>query len=128
MNSKEEALLGIIRSGGRLKTVDIVKNADMCKVTALKYLNSLKTSGFVDYELIGPTKLWYEVNKDGGGIPKDEASHKADTEFSELLKKFEFMSGKKAVVIMPIEDFIASSKRCVEKCVLAHNSLRRHQI
>lgn len=110
MNSREERLLGVIRTGGRLKTVDIVEKAGMCKVTALKYLNSLKESGLVDFELIGPTKLWYAVNE-GGRVHGNEISHIARLEFSELLKRFELMTGKKTVVIMTIEDLVSVFKQ-----------------
>ncbi len=106
LGRKEEELLEVIRSGGKLKTVDIVQKADMCKVTALKYLNNLKNSGFVDYELIGPTKLWYIVDKDGEGPRGRGPLSKAGSEISELLKRFESITGKKTVVIMAGDDFV----------------------
>jgi len=61
---------------GKLKTSDIIGRVNMCKVTALKYLYRLMRRGIVDYEKIGPTKLWYvsrsnpdgEREKSGGRI------------------------------------------------------------
>lgn len=106
MKSREAELLNIIRRGGRLKTVDIVRKADMCKVTALKYLNNLKKSGFVDYELIGPTKLWHIVDKDEGSPGGRGPLSKAKIDISELLRRFESITGKKTVVIMAGDDFV----------------------
>ncbi len=106
LKSKETELLDIIRKGGRLKTVDIVQKADMCKVTALKYLNRLKKSGLVDYELIGPTKLWCIVDHDRGGLRGRGPLSKAGAEISELVRKFETITGKKTVIIMAGDDFV----------------------
>ncbi len=106
LGRREEELLEVIRSGGRLKTVDIVQKADMCKVTALKYLNNLKKSGLADYELIGPTKLWHIVDKDGEGPRGRGPLSKAGSEISELLRRFESITGKKTVIIMARDDFV----------------------
>jgi len=98
VNNKEKELLRIIRRDGRVKTVDIVEQADMCKVTVLKYLNKLKDAGLVDYELVGPTKLWYAV-EDGGPRGRGPLNI-LDVEISELLDRFEAAVGKRAFVIM----------------------------
>jgi hypothetical protein len=107
LKEKEKELLRIIRNGGRLKTVDIVRMSNMCKVTVLKYLNQLKVKGRVNYELIGPTKLWYLVEQDDGGSGGRRPSSSAEMEISELLKGFESVIGNRAVVIMASEDFIS---------------------
>lgn len=44
---------------GKLTTSELVQRVNMSKVTALKYLETLKEKGLVDFEEIGPTKIWF---------------------------------------------------------------------
>lgn len=65
MHWREKQLLNVIQNGKRT-TTDIIKRVNMSKVTALKYLENLRESGLVDYEEVGPSKIWFlktEENK-----------------------------------------------------------------
>ena len=89
----EQELLRIIRRGERLKTVDIVERSKMSKVTVLKHLESLRGSGIIDYEMAGPTKLWFC----NGGTKKEP--EEIIREVQKLLKGYEEHTGKKSFVI-----------------------------
>jgi Mn-dependent DtxR family transcriptional regulator len=99
MEWRENELYSIIRREGKIKTVDIVAKANMCKVTALKYLNSLRKKGYIDYELVGPTKLWFTKENENGT---------ATEEILRLLKEIERITGRRAVVILNPEDLSAN--------------------
>ena len=58
MHWREKNIIDVLGDGKR-KTSDIIGEVNMCKVTVLKYLNRLRCRGIIDYEKIGPTKLWY---------------------------------------------------------------------
>lgn len=100
MEWRENELYSIIKREGKIKTVDIVAKANMCKVTALKYLNSLRNKGYVDYELAGPTKLWF-VKENGQGMGQKEIQR--------ILKEIERITGSRAVLILNPEDLPTNS-------------------
>jgi Mn-dependent DtxR family transcriptional regulator len=102
LNRREQELLNIIGVGERIKTVDIVRRADMCRATVLKYLRRLKDSGLIDYEQIGPTKLWYIADK-----KKYRRRTIKSSEILELLRRFELTTGRKAVLIMAGPDSLS---------------------
>lgn len=58
MHWREKELLNVVKKG-KFTTSEIVGRVNMSKVTALKYLDGLKENGMVDYEEIGPSKLWF---------------------------------------------------------------------
>ncbi len=58
MHWRERELLEAVKKG-RMTTSEIVGRVNMSKVTALKYLEGLNDKGLVDYEEIGPTKVWF---------------------------------------------------------------------
>lgn len=58
MHWREKELLNAVKKG-KFTTSEIVGRVNMSKVTALKYLDGLKEKGMVDYEEIGPSKLWF---------------------------------------------------------------------
>ena len=58
MHWREKELLEAIKKG-KMTTTEIVDRVNMSKVTALKYLEGLKSNGLVDYEEIGPAKVWF---------------------------------------------------------------------
>jgi Mn-dependent DtxR family transcriptional regulator len=97
MEWREKELYTIIKNGKGLKTVDIIAKANMCKVTALKYLRSLREKGLVDYEHVGPTKVWFAKSEDNG---------KTSAELLRLMKELEKLTGQRAVVILNPEDFL----------------------
>ncbi len=103
MHWREKELYGIIKAGGKLKTSDIVSRSRMCKVTALKYLKSLKAAGDIDFEKIGPTKLWHANGRDRApwGAGPFTTSYQ---DISRMLKEFEETTGKKAFVLMSADD------------------------
>lgn len=53
MHWRERELVEIIKMRGRLNTSDIISQSRMCKVTALKYLKSLKAAGYITFEKVG---------------------------------------------------------------------------
>jgi hypothetical protein len=103
MHWREKELIEIIKIGGKLKTSDIIDQSRMCKVTALKYLNSLKDSGHITFERVGPTKLWHMNRKDsprgGGGDSPLQFKN-----ILRALREFEKSTGKKGFIIMSTED------------------------
>ncbi|VVB85038.1 Chemotaxis protein CheY [uncultured archaeon] len=58
MHWREKELLDAMKAG-KLTTTEIVNRVHMSKVTALKYLESLKEKNMVGFDEIGPTKIWY---------------------------------------------------------------------
>lgn len=61
MHWREKDLLAAMQEE-KLTTSEIVSRVNMCKVTALKYLEILQERGLVDCEMIGPTKIWFLKN------------------------------------------------------------------
>jgi predicted ArsR family transcriptional regulator len=102
MEWRENELYSIIKREGRIKTVDIVDKANMCKVTALKHLNALRKRGYVDYELAGPTKLWF-VKKENGEALQQKEIHR-------ILREIERITGRRAIVVLNPEDLIGDIK------------------
>jgi hypothetical protein len=107
MHWREKELVEIIKIAGRLNTSDIIGRSSMCKVTALKYLNSLKAAGRITFERIGPTKLWQINRHDGppGGMGPFSTSYQ---NIFRMLKEFEESTGKKAFVLVSAEDVDAN--------------------
>ena len=58
MHWREKQLLNILNDG-KLTTTEIVSRVNMCKATALKYLDDLEEKNLVDCEEIGTAKIWY---------------------------------------------------------------------
>ena len=93
---RERDIVGLLSKYEKLKTMDIIDNTDMCKVTALKYLSRLRKRGIIDYEMIGPTKLWYI--KDEGN--EQNLNPEGRKRVFELLRDLEEIIGIKADVII----------------------------
>lgn len=102
MEWRENELYSIIKREGKIKTVDIVDKANMCKVTALKHLSSLRKRGYVDYELVGPTKLWFVKRENGEALPQKE--------IRKILKDIERITGRRAIVVLNADSFIGDIK------------------
>ncbi len=94
MHWREEKIAQFLEKSGKQKTGDIIKNTDMCKVTALKYLSKLRGKKVIDYEMVGPTKLWYLTREN-----KRKKTEKQKKVF-ELLQDFEEITGVKADMII----------------------------
>ena len=58
MHWREKELLYALQEG-ELTTSELVQRVNMSKVTALKYLETLKKIYLVDFKEIGPTKIWF---------------------------------------------------------------------
>jgi PleD family two-component response regulator len=58
MHWRENELLETIKKG-KMTTTEIVNRVNMSKVTALKYLEELRANGLVDYDEVGPAKVWF---------------------------------------------------------------------
>lgn len=103
MHWREKELYEIIKAGGKLKTSDVISRSRMCKVTALKYLKSLKDAGHVNFEQIGPTKLWHTGRYDGAqwGVGPLATSYQ---DAFRMLKELEETTGKKIFILMSAED------------------------
>ncbi|MCD4843785.1 MAG: response regulator transcription factor [Methanosarcinales archaeon] len=69
MHWREKELINVLEEG-RSTTSDVVKKVHMCKVTALKYLEGLKTKGKVNCEIIGPSKVWFLQKNDISIVPR----------------------------------------------------------
>ncbi|VVB96785.1 Chemotaxis protein CheY [uncultured archaeon] len=68
MHWREKELLDVVKKG-KLTTSEIVSGVNMSKVTALKYLEGLRKKNMVDYEEIGPSKVWF-LKKEKGKTEK----------------------------------------------------------
>ncbi|OYT26244.1 MAG: hypothetical protein B6U97_04215 [Candidatus Altiarchaeales archaeon ex4484_96] len=94
MHWREKILVKMLKKKGKIKTNDIVDNVNMCKVTTLKYLSNLYEKKIIDYDKIGPTKLWYIKSKSN--------SKDLDNHILCLLRDFENKTGlKPSVIITP---------------------------
>jgi PleD family two-component response regulator len=58
MHWREKELLNVLKQG-KLTTTEIVGRVNMCKATALKYLDGMKQKNLVDDEEIGTAKIWF---------------------------------------------------------------------
>lgn len=63
MHWREKELLNVIQKG-KWTTTEIINRVNMSKVTALKYLERMRENDFVDYEEVGPAKVWFLITKD----------------------------------------------------------------
>ncbi|NJD77588.1 MAG: response regulator [Candidatus Methanoperedens sp.] len=63
MHWREKQIYDVIKQG-KFTTSEIVSKVNMSKVTALKYLESLRERGMVDYESVGAAKIWFLKNKE----------------------------------------------------------------
>ena len=106
---RERNIIGLLSKYEKLKTMDIIDNTDMCKVTALKYLSRLRKRGIIDYEMIGPTKLWYVKDKSD----EQNLNPEGQKRVFELLRDLEEITGVKANVIitskgvaLALDDFV----------------------
>jgi PleD family two-component response regulator len=63
MHWREKELLDVLKQG-KLTTTEIVGRVNMSKVTALKYLDSMKEKNLVDGEEIGTAKIWFLKNEE----------------------------------------------------------------
>jgi hypothetical protein len=97
---RERSVVELLRRSGKLKTVDIINNSNMCKVTTLKYIKRLRKRGVIDFEKIGPTKLWYVQDKSDRKNPDKRGRLEEQKRVFELLRDFEEMTGVKANVII----------------------------
>lgn len=103
MHWRELELCEVIKAGGRVKTADIISRSRMCKVTALKYLKALKAAGHIDFEQIGPTKLWY-INENNGAPRGVGSLTTSYLDIFRVLREYEETTGKKAFVLMSADD------------------------
>jgi hypothetical protein len=106
MHWRERELYEIIKMGGKIKTSEIIGQSRMCKVTALKYLKSLLASGLINFEKVGPTKLWRITRRDGPQRGAGPFSIHYQNIFK-IIKEFEVATGKKAFVLMCADDLDA---------------------
>jgi CheY-like chemotaxis protein len=73
MHWRQKELLNVLKQG-KLTTTEIVGRVNMSKVTALKYLDSMKEENLVDGEEIGTSKIWFlrteeEIVQNKNGAP-----------------------------------------------------------
>jgi predicted ArsR family transcriptional regulator len=96
---KEKSVIELLRQSGKMKTTDVITGSNMCKATALKYMNRLRHRGVIDFEKIGPTKLWYLKN-----VGYERSSPEVGrTRVFQLIRDFEEMTGVKANFIISSE-------------------------
>ena len=97
MHWREKNVVELLKKSGRLKTIDIINNSNMCKVTTLKYIRRLRGRGMIDFEKIGPTKLWYVKDENDY---RDLEPGEGQKRVSGLLRDFENITGVRANVII----------------------------
>jgi len=106
MHWREKELLAVLQKG-KLTTSELVSSVNMSKVTALKYLENLQEQSVVDYEVIGPTKIWF-LSKERKKIDKKVKVLVTDDDENvvtiirdflepELFEVFEAANGKEAL-------------------------------
>ena len=55
----EDSILRVLQlHSGRINTSNLAKKAKMGKTTAIKYLEVLRERNVIDFEMIGPSKVW----------------------------------------------------------------------
>jgi hypothetical protein len=96
---REESVIELLRQSGKMKTADVIHGSSMCKATTLKYMNRLRSRGVIDFEKIGPTKLWYLKNMDC----ERSSPEVGRARVFQLLRDFEEMTGVAANVIITSE-------------------------
>ncbi|MCZ7392690.1 MAG: response regulator [Candidatus Methanoperedens sp.] len=106
MHWRERELLGVVKKG-KQTTTEIVSRVNMSKVTALKYLESLKEKNLVDYQEIGPAKVWFlkpqegEIEKKVKVLVADDDKNVIniirDSLAAELFEVLEAVNGKEAL-------------------------------
>jgi PleD family two-component response regulator len=74
MHWREKELLNVLKQG-KLTTTEIVGRVNMSKVTALKYLDSMKEKNLVDGEEIGTAKIWFLKTEEEIVENENEAGH-----------------------------------------------------
>ena len=106
MHWREKNIIDVLDQG-KLTTSDIIESVNMCKVTVLKYLNRLRCRGIIDYEKIGPTKLWCISRNNPAG--KHEKSDRIVLDLDKL-------NGEKAkIVVMPIGIILTLEGKFINK-------------
>jgi len=75
MHWREKELLNVLKQG-KLTTTEIVGRVNMSKVTALKYLESMKEKNLVDGEEIGTAKIWF-LKTEGKNIQNEAPDSRA---------------------------------------------------
>ncbi len=101
MQWREKEIIRVLEKHRRLKIADLIKEANMCKVTALKYLKSLLEKNAIGYERIGPTKLWF--------LKQNSVSAESEEKIFELVKKFEEITGTKAHMVVTNNKIVLTS-------------------
>lgn len=60
----EAALYELVKKqSGRTTTAEICKQTRMSRATALKYLEVLKAKGVLGSEWVGPSKIWWPIER-----------------------------------------------------------------
>ena len=83
MHWREKELLNVLKQG-KLTTTEIVGRVNMSKVTALKYLESMKEKNLMDGEEIGTAKIWF-LKTEGENI-QNEAPNSRAVECNDKIK------------------------------------------
>jgi hypothetical protein len=65
---KERILKAIEMSENGMSTIDVARNANVSRTTAIKYLSVLESEGKCEFVEVGPCKLWNTKNDAIGPI------------------------------------------------------------
>jgi len=89
-----------------LTTMNVAREADISKTTAIKYLASLRAEGKVDYVEVGPSKLWrIKEEKE----KKKKRFQSKTLKIENLLKEFKEITGVEGLAIVDSDGLTISA-------------------
>ncbi|KYH40501.1 MAG: helix-turn-helix, type 11 domain-containing protein [Candidatus Bathyarchaeota archaeon B26-2] len=91
-----------------LTTVNVAKEADISKTTAIKYLAALRAEGKVDYVEVGPSKLWRIKRREKPTAKKHKARSKSE-KLEALMEEFKEATGVEGSAIVDSDGFTISA-------------------
>jgi len=105
----ERKILDVLRKyKDGLTTVNVAKEADISKTTAIKYLASLRAEGKVDYVEVGPSKLWRIKEGKKPTAKKHKAWSKSER-LEDLLREFKEITGVEGSAVIDRDGFTISA-------------------
>ncbi|RLI35253.1 hypothetical protein DRO55_05460 [Candidatus Bathyarchaeota archaeon] len=91
-----------------LTTVNIAKEADISKTTALKYLASLRAEGKIDFIEVGPAKLWRIKEAEKPKKRRRAPASKLE-KLNALLEDFKEITGVDGLAVLDSDGFTISA-------------------
>ena len=105
----EKKILDVLRKHkDGLTTVNVAKEADISKTTAIKYLASLRAEGKVDYVEVGPSKLWRIKRRERPTARRHKLASKSK-KLEALLEEFKEITGVEGSAIIDSDGLTISA-------------------